>query len=105
MTSVTPIVRPRRLFVSVNAGSGPMPARQYAVKVTSVNVGKAVTLTLAEGINVKKCSLEAKGGYLNEPSCAIAIPSAGQGFNVNISFAGDPYSQATIKLVEVVKER
>src|SRR5687768_13277945 len=55
------------LLVGVNS----VPAGQYSVKVTFVNVNKAVTMNLVEGINRKSCSFVAQGGYLNEQSCTI----------------------------------
>ncbi len=90
---------------SLDIAVGTVPPGQYAVKVTLVNVGKPVTLTLAEGINTKSCPLAAQPGYLNEQSCALPIPSDGRGFNVRVSHTGDPFSEVTLKLVEVMKER
>lgn len=89
------------LLVGVNS----VPAGQYAVKVTFVNVAKAVTLNLVEGINKKSCSFVAQGGYGNEQSCTIVVQTKGGGFNVRASYTGEEPSELTLKLVEVMKER
>ena len=86
-------------------GVSSIPAGQYAVKVTFVNVGKAVSMNLVEGINKKSCAFEAKGGYLNEQSCTINIDSKGGGFNVKAAYTGDTFSEITLKNVEVGKTR